>query len=167
MSPSPSPAGPWVGLLKHVLDDDQRTRRAELLLSHLTTCLVVIGTVVITTAALLASGPWWAPAGVGAGAISVGLAWLRRGRRLASCGPAHAPEQAPEVSAVNEGGSCRPDARPPDDDHPNELDTARDDQRQQRRAEPRNVGGDRRAAAGGEPIGVSASSSSLTTTAGA
>jgi hypothetical protein len=121
VSPSPSRAGPWAGLLKHVLDDDQRTRRAELLLSHLTTCLVVIGTVAITTAALLASGPWWASAGVGAGAISAGLAWLRRRRRLASCGPAPAPERTPEVSAVNEGGNCRPDARPPNDDHPDGL----------------------------------------------
>ncbi len=84
MSPFPSRAGPWVGLLKHVLDDDQRTRRAELLLSHLTTCLVVIGTIVITTAALLASDP---SAGVGTGAISASLAWLRRRRRLAELRP--------------------------------------------------------------------------------
>lgn len=103
MSPSPSPAGSWVGLLKHILDDDQRTRRGELLLSYLTTWLVVIGAVVIATAMLLTSSPWWASAGVGIGATSAVLAWLRRRRRLASCGPAPTVERASEVFAVDEG----------------------------------------------------------------
>jgi hypothetical protein len=91
-SRSLSPAAHWVGLLKHVLDDDERARRAELLLSHLTIWLVVLGAVVVTMAVLLASGPWWAPAGAGGvGFLSAGLAWWRR-RRLAN-----------EVST---GGTC-------------------------------------------------------------
>jgi hypothetical protein len=64
-----------VGLLKHILDDDDRTRRAEILLSYLTIWLVVLGTVVIGTATLLLSAPWWAPASVGGiGAVSAGVA---------------------------------------------------------------------------------------------
>lgn len=77
----------WVGLLQHVLDDDERTRRAERLLSHLTTWLVVIGAVVVTAGVLLLNGPAWLSAGAGgAGALSAGVAWLRRRRRLNSRG---------------------------------------------------------------------------------
>jgi hypothetical protein len=75
----------WAGLLQHVLDDDERTRRAERLLSCLTTWVVVIGIVVVTTGVILLNGPIWAPAGaVGIGALSAGFAWLRRRRKRAA-----------------------------------------------------------------------------------
>jgi hypothetical protein len=75
----------WVGLLQHVLDDDERTRRAERLLSCFTTWVVVIGVVVVTTGVILLNGPLWARAGaVGVGALSAGLARLRRRRKRAT-----------------------------------------------------------------------------------
>jgi hypothetical protein len=75
----------WVGLLRHVLDDDERTRRAERLLSHLTTWLVVIGAVVVTVSVMLLSGsPWLSASASGVGALSAGVAWFRRRRRLSS-----------------------------------------------------------------------------------
>ena len=74
--------GEWVGLLRHVLDDDDRTRRADLLLSHLTLWLVVIATVVVVAVLLLLSTPYWVPTGAGGvGVVSAGLLWFRRWRR--------------------------------------------------------------------------------------
>jgi hypothetical protein len=73
----------WVGLLQHVLDDDERTRRAERLLSHLTTWLLVTGAVVVTAGVVLLHGPAWASASAGGvGVLSAAVAWFRRRRGL-------------------------------------------------------------------------------------
>lgn len=100
MSRSPSPAGPWVGLLKHVLDDEDRTRRAERLLGHVTVWLVVLGAIVVTAAVLLAGGPWWASAGAGGiGAASGVLAWIKRHRRHGRLPRAVDDATPPELAA--------------------------------------------------------------------
>jgi hypothetical protein len=83
----------WVGLLQHVLDDDERTRRAERLLSHVTTWLVVIGAVIVTAGVVLLNGPAWVSAsGVGVGVVSAALAWLRSRRNISSAVSPTVPE---------------------------------------------------------------------------
>jgi hypothetical protein len=75
----------WVGLLQHVLDDDERTRRAERLLSCLTTWVMVIGVVVVITGVILLNGPGWVSAiAGGVAAVTTGFSWLRRRRKRAT-----------------------------------------------------------------------------------
>jgi hypothetical protein len=64
-------------LLAYVVDDDDRTRRANLLLWNVTVCTLVVGLVVVTVT-LLAPGPRWY---TGAGGTVAAFLWLVRGRR--------------------------------------------------------------------------------------
>ena len=100
-----SPGSHWVGLLQHVLDDDDRTRRADVLLSHLTTWLAFIVSAVIVLGLVLLNSPAWLSAGTGAAGVVAGIvAWWRR-RRLAGGATAGAAEGSTGVVAVDEGGT--------------------------------------------------------------
>lgn len=73
----------WVSLIGGVLDDDQRTRRADVLLSHVTVWLIVIGSAATVLAQLLLASPWWVPTGAGGvGAVSAAVAVLRWRHKL-------------------------------------------------------------------------------------
>jgi membrane protein implicated in regulation of membrane protease activity len=94
-----------VGLLQHVLDDDDRTRRADALLSHFTIWLVVLATVGVVVGLVMNSSPW-ASAGAGSiGALAALWAWWRRRRRLTGAGSTPAADGSPELGAVDEGGT--------------------------------------------------------------
>jgi len=75
--------GRWVWLIDRILANDDRTRRATILITHLTIWLLIVATVVITAVVVLARGHWWIPLASGSGLTALGLvgAWLRR-RRL-------------------------------------------------------------------------------------
>jgi hypothetical protein len=75
----------WASLVSGVLDDDQRTRRADVLLSHVTVWLIVLGSAAAVVTQLMLATPWWVPTGAGGvGAVSAALAMLRRRRKLGS-----------------------------------------------------------------------------------
>ena len=70
----------WPQLLAYVVDDDDRTRRANLLLWRVTVCLLAAGTVLLATVALMARAPGWYT-GVGGSAVALFLG-VKRARRL-------------------------------------------------------------------------------------
>lgn len=72
---APSPPGDgqrWPQLLAYVVNDDDRTRRANLLLWRVTVCLLAAGTVLLATVALLARAPGWYT-GVGGSVVALFL----------------------------------------------------------------------------------------------
>jgi membrane protein implicated in regulation of membrane protease activity len=93
-----------VGLLQHVLDDDDRTRRADALLSHFTIWLVVLATVGVVVGLVMLNSSPWASAGAGSvGALAALWTWWRRRRRLTGSGSTLAADGSPELGAVDEG----------------------------------------------------------------
>jgi hypothetical protein len=66
----------WPQLLAFIIDDDDRTRRAGLLLRHLTSVLLAIGTMAFAVLLLARHSGWYAGAGT-----SGALAFLLRRRR--------------------------------------------------------------------------------------
>lgn len=66
----------WPQLLAFIIDDDDRTRRASLLLRHLTGALLAIGAMAIAVMLMAHHPGWYASAGTGGA-----LAFLLRRRR--------------------------------------------------------------------------------------
>lgn len=62
----------WPQLLAFIIDDDDRTRRAGLLLRHLTSALLAIGAIAIAVMLLAHQSGWYAGAGT-CGALALVL----------------------------------------------------------------------------------------------
>jgi len=72
----------WPQLLAYIIDDEGRTRRANLLLRQITACLLVVSAMAVTVTLLVYSRGWYTGATGSAGVLLVWLAriWQRRGR---------------------------------------------------------------------------------------
>ena len=68
----PGTGGQWPQILAFIVDDDDRTRRATLLLRHLTGALLAIGAMAVTMTLLAHHAGWYAGAGV-SGAVAFRL----------------------------------------------------------------------------------------------
>jgi len=72
----------WPQLLAYIIDDEGRTRRANLLLRQITACLLVVSAMAVTVTLLVYGRGWYTGATGSAGVLLVWLAriWQRRVR---------------------------------------------------------------------------------------
>ena len=68
----------WPQLLAYIIDDDDRTRRANLLLRQITACLLVVSAMAVTVTLFVYGRGWYTGATGSAGVL---LVWLARTRQ--------------------------------------------------------------------------------------